>query len=224
MRELPLFVVDAFTRAQFHGNPAAVCFPEDELPDDVMQSIAAEMNHSETAFVRSLNGPLEQAARFTLRWFSPKTEIPLCGHATLAASAVIFRELANPAARIEFDTKSGVLTAERRDPSIVLNFPAEDFRPASADSAVVAALGSPRIEATYSARSGRNLLLHLSDEQELRGLVPDFNRLLEARVTPGLLGVIVAASAIVIPFATFTESAVFTIAETLTASADPAGC
>jgi predicted PhzF superfamily epimerase YddE/YHI9 len=163
MRKLPLFVVDAFTRTQFRGNPAAVCFPEDELPDDVMQSIAAEMNHSETAFVRSHDGPAEQAARFTLRWFSPRAEIPLCGHATLAAAAVIFRELANPAARLEFDTRSGLPAAARRDPAIVLDFPAEDFRPAPADAAVVAALGSPRIEAACSARNGRNLLLHLSN-------------------------------------------------------------
>lgn len=193
MPEYPLFTVDAFTSVAFRGNPASVCFLEHSLPDDTMQAIAAEMNHSETAFALPLNGSPAHSTRFSLRWFTPQVEVPLCGHATLATSAAIFREMANPAQELRFDTKSGTLAARREGARIALNFPAEDLRPTTAKSAVIDALGAGEPVATSYARDDRNLLVHLDDEQEVRELTPDFTLLRRARRNEPFLGVIVTA-------------------------------
>ncbi len=194
MNELPLYVVDAFTANPFRGNPASVCLLERELPEPTMQAIAAEMNHCETAFALTLDGAAARATRFSLRWFTPEVEVPLCGHATLAASAVIFSELRNPAPEVHFDTKAGVLSARREGARIALDFPAEDFRPASVATAVVNALGARQVKAAWYARHDRNLLLHLADEREVRELAPDFARLRAARGEAPFLGVIVTAA------------------------------
>jgi PhzF family phenazine biosynthesis protein len=193
MGELPLYVVDAFTATAFRGNPASVCLLERELPEATMQAIAAEMKHSETAFARPLDGPPAQATRFSLRWFTPEVEVPLCGHATLATSAVIFRELANPAPELHFETKSGALSARRDGERIALDFPAGDCRPASVAPAVLSALGAREVEAACYVRKDRNLLLHLAHESEVRELAPDFARLRAARGEAPFLGVIVTA-------------------------------
>jgi PhzF family phenazine biosynthesis protein len=194
MNELPIYVVDAFTAAPFRGNPASVCLLDRELSEPTMQVIAAEMNHSETAFVRPLDGSLACATRFSLRWFTPLVEVPLCGHATLATSAVIFRELGNPALAVHFETRSGTLSARREGPSITLDFPAEDHRAACVEPEVVAALGARAVKAAWYARKDRNLLLHLATETEVRELAPDFARLRVARGEAPFLGVIVTAA------------------------------
>lgn len=194
MNEIPLYVVDAFTVKAFGGNPASVCILGREIPTATMQTIAAEMNHSETAFVCPLDGPPTMATHFSLRWFTPEVEVPLCGHASLAASAVIFREVVNPAPQIHFETKSGTLSARQDGERIALDFPAEDFRSASVAPAVLSALGVCNPIATCYTREDRNLLLHLRDEQEVRELIPDFARLRAARREVPFLGVIVTAA------------------------------
>ena len=110
MPTLNYFVVDAFAARVFSGNPAGVCVLEgpDWLPEDLMQSIAAENNLSETAFL------LRNGERFGLRWFTPTLEIDLCGHATVGSAFVIFTELGWRADLIELDSKSGVLNIERK--------------------------------------------------------------------------------------------------------------
>ncbi len=194
MVEYPLFTVDAFAKAPFHGNPASVCILDRDLPESTMQAIAAELNHSETAFLRPLDGPPQVATRFSLRWFTPEVEVPLCGHATLASSAVLFRELANPAAEIRFETRSGVLAAFREETRIALDLPAEDFTPATVRAEVLTALGLRVVEAACYARGDRNLLLHLADEREVRNLTPDFVLLRRAKGNEPFLGVIVTAA------------------------------
>lgn len=181
MNELPLYIVDAFTATPFRGNPASVCLLEREIPETTMQAIAAEMNHSETAFALPLDGPPTLATRFSLRWFTPEVEVPLCGHATLATSAVIFREFANPVHEMHFETQSGRLSAWRDGARIALDFPAEDFRPTAVAPEVCAALGAREVKAACYARKDRNLLLHLGREAEVRDLAPDFTRLRAAR-------------------------------------------
>lgn len=194
MSELPLYIVDAFTTTPFRGNPAAVCLLDRELPETTMQAVAAEMKHSETAFARPLDGPPTLATRFSLHWFTPVLEVPLCGHATLATSAVIFREIGNPAHEMHFDTKSGRLSARRDAARIVLDFPAEDFRPTAVPPDVVAALGGPEVKAACYARKDRSLLLHLVNESDVRNLAPDPTRLRAARGDAPFLGVIVTAA------------------------------
>jgi PhzF family phenazine biosynthesis protein len=194
MSGIRLYVADAFTAVPFRGNPASVCVLDRDISDATMQAIASEMNHSETAFVRPLDGPPHQSTRFGLRWFTPKVEVPLCGHATLATAAVIFREIRNPADEVVFETLSGPLSARREHSGIALDFPAADFAPASASQAILDALGALRPVAAFHARGGRNLLLHLANEGEVRTLNPDFERLQQARGHEGFVGVIATAA------------------------------
>ena len=102
----PLYIVDAFTDKPFGGNPAAVCLLKHEYADSVLQSIAAEMNLSETAFLRPPEQkPLRESKNFSLRWFTPKLEVSLCGHATLATAAVLFYDLNISTDEMHFETK-----------------------------------------------------------------------------------------------------------------------
>lgn len=194
MRTFGLYLVDAFTSVPFKGNPASVCLLDREIDDATMQAIAAEMNHSETAFVRPLDGAPDRSTRFALRWFTPKVEVPLCGHATLASAAVVFREACNQAEIISFETLSGTLTARRQGAAIALEFPAADVEPAPANPDVCAALGIGACVSSHIARGGRNLLLHLADAREVRDLRPDFPRLVRARGNDTFLGIIVTAA------------------------------
>ena len=114
--------VDSFTNRAFAGNPAAVCLLETPAEEAWMQHVAAEMNLSETAFVH----PIEAGPVFRLRWFTPSVEVDLCGHATLAAAHVLWEEgLVGPESPALFETRSGRLSAERRDGWIALDFPSE---------------------------------------------------------------------------------------------------
>ncbi|KHE93920.1 MAG: PhzF family phenazine biosynthesis protein [Candidatus Scalindua rubra] len=117
--ELNLYQIDAFTDMPFEGNPAAVIPLKTWLPDNTMQSIAEENNLSETAFVIPKN------RGFHIRWFTPKAEVDLCGHATLAAAYVLFNILGYNKDRVEFESKSGILTVLRRDDWLVMDLPAQ---------------------------------------------------------------------------------------------------
>ncbi|MCW8900169.1 MAG: PhzF family phenazine biosynthesis protein [Gammaproteobacteria bacterium] len=117
--KLPIYQVDAFASKAFTGNPAAICPLQDWLTDEVMQSIAEENNLSETAFfVATEKG-------FHIRWFTPTTEVELCGHATLAAAFVIFNELNYQGNSISFESKSGLLTVVQKESLLVMDFPAQ---------------------------------------------------------------------------------------------------
>ena len=163
---IPFFQVDAFTAKPFTGNPAAVCLLEKEAEADWMQAVAAEMNLSETAFVTP------RANGFGLRWFTPATEVDLCGHATLASAQVLWEtgRLAE-ADTANFHTRSGLLTAKRAGDWIELDFPATPAEPIEPPPGLSDLLGSvPR----FVGRSRFDLLLELTDPEELRDLNPDF--------------------------------------------------
>ena len=116
--EIPLYQIDAFTSQLFKGNPAAVCPLDKWLPAEIMQSIAKENNLSETAFF------VPQGNNFHIRWFTPESEVDLCGHATLAAAYVLFNILDYKRDKIKFDSKSGMLAVTKDNEQIVLDFPA----------------------------------------------------------------------------------------------------
>ena len=119
MTKIKIYQVDAFTSKLFSGNPAAVCPLDNWLPDEVMQSIALENNLSETAFF------IKKKDKFFLRWFTPKVEIDLCGHATLATAHIIYSEMNYKPDNIEFNIKSGdVLNVTRNHNLLTMNFPA----------------------------------------------------------------------------------------------------
>src|SRR5262249_54368951 len=121
---LPYYHVDAFTGTLFSGNPAGVCPLEKWLPDEILQRVATENNLSETAFFT------READFFHLRWFTPEVEV--CGHATLAPAHVLFSELGYQKKTVRFQTKSGWLSATRREEMIELDFPARPPRPCAA--------------------------------------------------------------------------------------------
>ncbi len=164
-----IYQVDAFTDTPFSGNPAAVCLLDEERDDRWMQAVAAEMNLSETAFVR----PLPEG--FELRWFTPTTEVNLCGHATLAAAHVLWEtaRLA-PDAEAIFHTRSGRLTARRRAEGIELNFPADPTSPLESIEDLTATIGVPIVAA---CRGREDWLVELASEEAVRACRPDLTRL-----------------------------------------------
>jgi PhzF family phenazine biosynthesis protein len=170
MTMVPCFHVDAFTDRPFRGNPAVVCLLRQNKSAKWMQAVAAEMNLSETAFLRPQSGV------FSLRWFTPKVEVDLCGHATLAAAHVLWSERIVPAGReLRFRTKSGVLTAARRKVGgkdvIELDFPARPARATERPHGLGRALGAvPRAV----LRNQDDLLVEVGSEREVVDLAPDF--------------------------------------------------
>lgn len=166
---IPLYQIDAFTDRPFAGNPAAVCLLTDERPAEWMQAVAAEMNLSETAFVRPIDGG------FSLRWFTPAVEVDLCGHATLASAHALWesgRLAAEAPAR--FHTRSGWLTAVRRGTEIEMDFPAKVPLRADAPPGLIEALGAtPK----WVGSNRMDYLVELASESLVRSLNPDFGRL-----------------------------------------------
>lgn len=164
-----LFQVDAFTEVPFKGNPAAVCLLQGPEPADWMQLMAMEMNLSETAFL------LPESDGWRLRWFTPKTEVRLCGHATLASAMVLFTT--RPKLRdtpIRFNTLSGQLQARWVAGRIALDFPAMKPEPATISPEVEKALGVSLIQAVHA---GDYYLFEAEDDAAVRGLSPDFQAL-----------------------------------------------
>lgn len=173
-----IFVVDAFADRPFSGNPAAVCLLEREAADDWLQAVAAEMNLSETAFLLRSG-----ADRWQLRWFTPKVEVNLCGHATLASAHVLWRELGERRDTLTFITRSGALTARRDDDIIALDFPADPPRAVDTPAGLADALG---VVPEYVARGRDDLLAVLPDADCVRRLTPDM-RLLQSIDTRGVI-------------------------------------
>jgi PhzF family phenazine biosynthesis protein len=198
---VPLYQVDAFTRVPFKGNPAAVCLLPHTLDDALMQAIAAEMNLSETAFVMPVgNTPWQETARFSLRWFTPKVEVRLCGHATLATAAVLFGAVGVQAMAVTFETLGGDLIARRiagetaEYEAITLDFPVNMPVPCEVPAGALKALGvSSALSAAYGTRS-RALLIELADAQQVRDLRPDFAALLASEDLDSYRAVAVTAA------------------------------
>ena len=162
---IPLYQVDAFTDRPFAGNPAAVCPLDAWLPDDAMQSIAAENNLSETAFF------VPEGDGYGLRWFTPATEVDLCGHATLASAHVIFRFLMRERREVLFQTRqAGVLKVTRDGDLLALDFPSRPAEPCALPAALAAALGS----APASVLAARDYLCVYDSADDIAALTPDF--------------------------------------------------
>jgi len=180
MKCLPFFLVDAFSTRPFAGNPAAVVPLDAPLPDDVMQAMAAEHNLSETAFV------LRDGNDWRLRWFTPKAEVEMCGHATLATAFVLARELGH-APPFTFQTLSGPLVVEADGPRFILDFPARLSEPASPPAGLEAALGATPRE----VHRARDWICVMESPEQVAGLAPDHAAL---AALPGSERVIVTAA------------------------------
>jgi predicted PhzF superfamily epimerase YddE/YHI9 len=161
----PIFQVDAFAARRFHGNPAAVMPMESFLPDPTLQSIAAENNLAETAFL------VPAGSDYRLRWFTPTNEVPLCGHATLASAAVVMERLEPGRRAVVFHSASGPLAVRRIAAGYIMDFPSRPCVPLAPPSALAAALGVAPLEVCADEF---NYLVLLESPQAVRTLVPDF--------------------------------------------------
>jgi PhzF family phenazine biosynthesis protein len=175
---IPIYQVDAFAEKPFKGNPAAVCILPKPMKVEWMQSVARQMNLSETAFIIQKNNG------FGLRWFTPQSEVELCGHATLASAHVLWEKGVVPETqKIRFSTLSGWLSATKNQCLIELNFPSAPLIPADCSEEYIAALGPVP---DYTAISADKWLLEYHDEKLIYAMKPDFAAL-RARTGRGLI-------------------------------------
>ena len=185
------FIVDSFTDAPFKGNPAGVCIVESDLSEARMLHIAQELNLSETAFIRPLIQPLGTSNTFSIRFFSPKMEIALCGHATLAAAKVVFAT--SELNEVHFINIQNLdLSARESEGQIVMEFPVYETRASDAPPALLAALGISAVKNAVYNEETRILLLEIADPQELAALDPDFAALYRSHNS--INGVLVTAA------------------------------
>lgn len=165
---IPLYQADAFADRPFTGNPAAVCPLDAWLPGEVMQAIAAENNLPETAFF------VREGAGWRLRWFTPTTEVDLCGHATLASAYVLLDVLRAARGRVRFTTeKAGELLVTRDDELLALDFPSWPPQPCAMPVGLGAALGRE----PGAVLAARDYLAVYDDPDDVAGLAPDFSAL-----------------------------------------------
>jgi len=165
---LRIFRVDAFTDRVFHGNPAAVIPLNRWLDDEVLQNISAENYFSETAFF------VPEGTAYHLRWFTPVAEVPLCGHATLATSFVIFNYLSPSKKILRFQTLSGVLKVLRKGDRMTLNFPR--FVPQRCDLPEILAEGlGLRPKEVWNTREDKNYYAIFETAREIRSMAPKMN-------------------------------------------------
>jgi PhzF family phenazine biosynthesis protein len=164
-----LYIVDAFTDSPFKGNPAAVCLTAESLSETLMQLIAAEVNLSETAFL------VPTGDGFSLRWFTPKAEVALCGHATLASAHALWESGALPGDKeARFETKSGLLTATKNGSWIEMDFPAEPVIESVCQQSLALGLG---VAPCFVGRNRFDYFVEVKDEQTVLDLKPDFTAL-----------------------------------------------
>lgn len=165
--EIPFYQIDAFTGRAFSGNPAGVCFLESWLSDSLLQSIAAENNLPETAFL------VRSGDNYELRWFTPTVEVELCGHATLASAFAIFTYMKPARQSVGFHTKSGLLTVRRQGEWLALDFPAMKPTSCTRPDGIAEMLGQTPSEVLRT----RDLLVVFDDEEQVRNVKPDMARI-----------------------------------------------
>jgi PhzF family phenazine biosynthesis protein len=167
--DISLYQIDAFASQSFEGNPAAVCPLEEWLPDMIMQSIAEENNLSETAFF------VPKGDSYHIRWFTPKREVDLCGHATLATAYVLYNILGYQKGKISFDSRSGILNVTQDNEWLTLDFPAQPPSPCKTPQEIIAAFDITPIECLKS----EDLIVVFEHASDVESADPDFSRLME---------------------------------------------
>jgi PhzF family phenazine biosynthesis protein len=184
--KLPIFTVDAFTNEPFKGNPAAVCILKEEIPTSLMQSIAFELNLAETAFVLKE----KDSDTFSLRWMTPNSEVDLCGHATLATSHTLWQQgICKISDVINYNTRSGLLTAKNENGKITLDFPAIPQKKIEYPPELIDAIGG--VVPKYVGMTKWNYIIELESERDIINLKPNFDIML---TLPGW-GTIITAKA-----------------------------
>ncbi len=177
--KLKIYQIDAFASEVFKGNPAAVIPLKEWLEESVMQKIAQENNISETAFF------VPSGDTFDIRWFTPSTEVALCGHATLASAFVLYEYLKYKDEKITFMSKSGELTVRKDGEQLIMNFPSKTFKIAKLPDGMLEALGALPVELFQN----EDYIMVLDSEKEVRKLSPNFDILKKVKTR----GIIVTA-------------------------------
>lgn len=157
------YIVDAFTERPFTGNPAAICVMDHWPSEESMMLLARENNLSETAFI------VKEAQGYRLRWFTPGTEVELCGHATLASSFVILNYYEKGSDTVQFHTLSGLLTIKRKEDLYEMDFPTYELREIPVTDAMEQAFGARPVRALL----GLDLVCVFDDEHTVREMAPD---------------------------------------------------
>ncbi len=163
------YIVDAFTEKPFSGNPAAVCVMEEWPSDESMMKLAMENNLSETAFI------VKEEAGYHLRWFTPGTEVELCGHATLASAFVILNYYEPDSGTVQFNTMSGVLTVNRKGDLYEMDFPTFELKEIPVTDDMEHAFGVRPVKAVL----GLDLICVFDSEEQVRRMEPDQTKLLK---------------------------------------------
>ena len=179
------YFVDSFTNQPFKGNPAAVCIADADLDDKTMQSIATEIGFSETAFIRKTSGNA-----YSIRFFTPKIEIPLCGHATLAASKILFDTTDLETIRF-VNCENVEFRIKKQDGKIVISFPVYDTEPIQVPAIMLDALGIAQVVNARFNSKNKIILVEITDADVLAGLKPDYAALINSYT--GINGVLVTA-------------------------------
>ena len=179
--KLSIYQVDAFTDKLFQGNPAAVIPLKEWLPRPLMQEIAQENNLAETAFF------VKTGDTYDIKWFTPLTEVDLCGHATLASAFVIYQLLGYTADSISFNSNSGTLTVFRKDDKLVLDFPVAPFEPVTIPEGLIYGLGNSVPSEVYQAKD--DVMAVFDTQDDIVNMQPDFSILKKVKAR----GIIVTA-------------------------------
>lgn len=184
MAKLDIFQVDSFADQPFKGNPAGVCVIRENLPEDLMQSISAEMNLSETAFCVPMDSDsFGNAREFDLRWFTPAVEVNLCGHATLATAKILYDEYQSNSDTIHFFTKSGELIVKKSGSKLAMDFPVDPTDKSEIPDDALFALGIEKPANTASSRNLNMKLIEVESPDTVKNLKPDFSALLKTGET-----------------------------------------
>ncbi|GAA0107744.1 PhzF family phenazine biosynthesis protein [Clostridium tertium] len=188
--KIKIYQVDAFTSEAFKGNPAAVCILENDISDELMKNIAQEMNLSETAFVKPLkNSNIGKGNLFSLRWFTPEVEVDLCGHATIATSKVLFDEFNIKEQYIKYETKSGLLTAKKKDEKISLDFPIDKALDFNLTQDILDAMGIRSYSKAIIGEKTRKLVIEVKDKENIINLKPNFEILKSLKFKSDVKGI-----------------------------------
>jgi len=179
---IPIYQVDAFTNETFKGNPAAVCVLRSKLNEKLMQHIASEITSPKLHLCFLSKICPSKKTVFSLRWFTPKVEVSLCGHATLATAAVLFREIKVNTSKIKFKTKGGNLTAKKTKRKICLNFPIDKPTKIDPPGPLLKAMGVKDFCDVQYGKQTKSLLVHLPSPRDVHNLLPDY-RLMESTET-----------------------------------------
>lgn len=189
-KKIEIFHVDAFTKNVFSGNPAIVCILDKKIDDELMQKIAFEVNLSETAFLVANESKVGNVNEYGIRWFTPKEEVSLCGHATLAASEVLFNHKRLSTDEITYHSKSGILKARRDVSGISLDFPLDNVIETCGCKykKLFKAMGISTYEKVLIGANTKKLIVHLKHKERVLNVNPNYQKMKDSRVE-GIKGV-----------------------------------